>query len=82
MPDPSQFNIDRTYPGPWTITFAWRALRRPGLPPRVNRKPAYPVGRERGNAAVRYAATRSLISLNKMKNKPRQFRAGADHKVE
>jgi hypothetical protein len=48
------------------------------LPPRVNRKPAYPVGRERGNAAVRYAATRSLISLNKMKNKPRQFRAGAD----
>jgi hypothetical protein len=42
MPDPSQFNIDRTYPGPWTITFAWRALRRPGLPPRVNRKPAYP----------------------------------------
>src|ERR1700684_185822 len=22
MPDPSQFNIDRTYPGLWTITFS------------------------------------------------------------
>ena len=22
MPDPSQFNIDRTYPGRWTITFS------------------------------------------------------------
>ena len=21
MPDPSQFNADRTYPGRWTITF-------------------------------------------------------------
>jgi hypothetical protein len=21
MPDPSQFNTDRTYPGRWTITF-------------------------------------------------------------
>jgi hypothetical protein len=22
MPDPSQFNTDRTYPGRWTITFS------------------------------------------------------------
>ena len=22
MPDPSQFNIDRTYPGRWTVTFS------------------------------------------------------------
>ena len=22
MPDPSQFNIDRTHPGRWTITFS------------------------------------------------------------
>jgi hypothetical protein len=22
MPDPSQFNTDRTYPGQWTITFS------------------------------------------------------------
>ena len=24
MPDPSQFNIDRTYPGRWMITFSNR----------------------------------------------------------
>src|SRR6516225_1521021 len=22
MPDPSQFNVDRTYPGRWTVTFS------------------------------------------------------------
>jgi len=29
MPDPSQFNTDRTYPGRWTITFSNPPIKKP-----------------------------------------------------